>query len=276
MGWNYRRPLGFLTMIRTADILDVPISIVDMDSAVGEIRRWVRARDGHYVCAADVNSVMQARCNPAHRDALRAAAMVVPDGTPLIWTARSRGQRRMRRVPGPDLMLELCAAGLDLGWRHYFYGGAEGVAEDLAQQLTRRFPGLQIAGLQTPPFRRLSNDERNKSLADIAAADPHVLWVGLGCPKQEIWMHETAAQFPRTVIIGVGAAFNFHSNRIARAPLWMRRGGLEWLHRLASEPRRLWRRYLVSGPKFLLLAGMESLQMRFANLPSAPRVDEGS
>ena len=235
-------------MLRRTDILGVPLSIVNMNTAVTELGARIAARQGGYVCAADMNSIMQAQRLPAHMSAMRDAVMVVPDGTPLVWAARMRGTPRMARVPGPDLMLELCAAGVAHGWRHYFYGGADGVTEELAEAFAQRFPGFVLAGHQSPPFRPLTEEERARSLAEIAAADPHVLWVGLGCPKQELWMHENAARLPRTLIIGVGAAFNFHSNRIARAPQWMRRNGLEWLHRLGSEPQRLWRRYLVLGP----------------------------
>lgn len=251
-------------MLRRTDILGAPVSAVDMEHAVADIARWADAREGRYVCAADVNSVMQARRNPAHMAALRGAALVVPDGTPLMWAARARGDADMGRVPGPDLMLHLCETGVERGWRHYFYGGADGVAVALAAGLSARFPGLRVAGHGAPPFRPMTAEEREQALAGIAAADPHVLWVGLGCPKQEIWMLENAARLPRCVVIGVGAAFDFHSNRIPRAPAWMRRNGLEWLHRLVSEPRRLWRRYLLIGPEFLLRAGVEAVRLRIA------------
>jgi N-acetylglucosaminyldiphosphoundecaprenol N-acetyl-beta-D-mannosaminyltransferase len=244
------------------DILGVPISVVDMPSAIHQIGQWADAGETRYVCAADVNSVMQAQRNPAHLSALRSADMVLPDGTPLVWVSRLRGQRAAQRVPGPDIMLQLCAAGVGRGWRHYFYGGAEGVADGLAQALQRRFPGLLVAGTHAPPFRPLSPAEQARDLEQINAARPHIVWVGLGCPKQEMWMRENAAKLKSAVVIGVGAAFDFHAGRIPRAPVWMRRNGLEWLHRLGCEPARLWRRYLVLGPAFLARAAVETFRLR--------------
>lgn len=235
-----------------------------MQSATHQIGLWADAHETRYVCAADVNSIMQAQRNTAHMQALREAHMVLPDGTPLVWVSQARGQRQMQRVSGPDIMLHLCETGVRRGWRHYFYGGAEGVAGDLSQMLQRRFPGLIVAGTHTPPFRALSSEERARDVARINAAQPHILWVGLGCPKQEIWMRENTPQLTGSVVIGVGAAFDFHGGRIPRAPLWMRRNGLEWLHRLGCEPARLWRRYLVLGPEFLARATVETFRLRLS------------
>lgn len=227
-----------------------------------QISQWVNDRRNVFVCAADMNSVMQAQRDPAHRRALQAADLVLPDGAPLAWVSRSRGRKTASRVSGPDLMLELCGRGVSEGWRHYFYGGAPGVADSLAASLQNRFPGLRVTGTEAPPFRALTMDEQQAALHRINAAGPNIVWVGLGCPKQELWMHAHAAALPGTVVIGVGAAFDFHSGRLARAPQWMRKNGLEWLHRLASEPRRLWRRYLVLGPQFLVLSSLETLRNR--------------
>lgn len=267
--------MRFWTMTRRMDILDVPVTVTSMENAVAVIGQSVDARSGGYICAADMNSIMQAQRNPSHMDALKHAEAVLPDGVPLVWAARLRGQRGMRRVPGPDVMLALCERGVDLGWRHYFYGGAPGVADELAASLQRRLPGLCVAGTQAPPFRPLSPAEQEDSLAAINAARPNILWVGLGCPKQELWMRENADRINGAVVIGVGAAFNFHSNRIRRAPPWMRRSGLEWLHRLGSEPRRLWRRYLLLGPEFLARAAAEAIRMRQAPVRTAQTHDEG-
>lgn len=233
-----------------------------MRSATHQIGLWVDAAEARYVCAADVNSIMQAQRNGAHMDALRNADMVLPDGTPLVWVSHLRGQRKMQRVPGPDIMLQLCEMGVGRGWRHYFYGGAEGVAQGLAQILQRRFPGLRVAGTHAPPFRLLTEEEQLRDLEQINAAHAHIVWVGLGCPKQEIWMRENAARLKDVVVIGVGAAFDFHGGRIPRAPSWMRRNGLEWLHRLSCEPARLWRRYLLLGPEFLARAAVETFRLR--------------
>lgn len=245
------------------EILGVPVSLLDLEVATRQIGLWVDAREGRYVCAADVNSIMQAQRNAAHMQALQEADMVLPDGTPLVWISQARGQRHMRRVPGPDIMLHLCRVGVGHGWRHYFYGGADGVAEDLSKALEHQFPGLIVSGTYAPPFRALSPEEQERDLARITAARPHILWVGLGCPKQEIWMRENARRLKSVISIGVGAAFDFHAGRIPRAPLWMRRNGLEWLHRLSCEPVRLWHRYLVLGPEFLARAVVETCRLRF-------------
>lgn len=245
-------------------ILGVSVSVVDMQSATCQISLWADAGEARYVCAADVNSIMQAQRSAAHMEALRHADMVLPDGTPLVWVSHLRGQRQIARVPGPDIMLKLCEVGVGKGWRHFLYGGATGVAEQLAEVLQRRFPGLLIAGTHAPPFRVLSPEEQARDIARINAAQPHIVWVGLGCPKQEIWMRENLPKLRGAVVIGVGAAFDFHGGRIPRAPLWMRRNGLEWLHRLGCEPARLWRRYLVLGPVFLVRATVETFRLRLS------------
>lgn len=250
----------FWTMPQRTDILGVPVSSTDMTAAVAAIAGRIEARSGGYVCAADMNSIMQAQRNPAHMEALRHASVVLPDGTPLVWAARLAGDGAMRRVPGPDIMLALCKAGIDRGWRHYFYGGADGVPEELVARLSQRFPGLEVAGLQSPPFRPMRADETARSIAAINASTPDIVWVGLGCPKQELWMHAHAGALSGAVVIGVGAAFNFHSGQVRRAPQWMRGNGLEWAHRLASEPQRLWRRYLLLGPEFLLRVAGQAMK----------------
>lgn len=246
--------------MQTCDILGVPVATVDRDGAIERITAWVSERSTRYVCACDVHSVMQAQQNSTHMEALQKADLVLADGMPLVWAARSFGERALGRVSGPDLMLDLCERAAREGWRVYLYGGAEGVAKSVAAKLCARFPGLDVAGRQSPPFRPLCEEELAGSLAQIRAAQPHLVWVGLGCPKQEIWMLQNASQLFGCVTIGVGAAFDFHSGRIARAPRWMRDNGLEWLHRLASEPRRLWRRYLVMAPQFVVRAAVQSVR----------------
>lgn len=249
-----------------AEILGVPVSVVDMDAAVATIAHWVREKKTRYVCAPDVYNVVRAQDDPRHLQALRSADLVVPDGTPLTWVMRLRGETIKERVCGPDLMLAVCQRSAGEGWRHYFYGGAEGVAAELAQTLTTRFPGLQVAGIDCPPFRPLSEAEIDASIDRINAAKPDVVWVGLGCPKQELWMADNSARIDAAVLLGVGAAFDFHTGRIRRAPVWMRTHGLEWLYRLASEPARLWRRYLVSAPRFCLATLVETARMSAGHL----------
>lgn len=247
-----------------AEILGVPVNVVDMATAVDTIAAWVRAKQTRCVCAPDVYNVMRAQDDARHMHALKSADLVVPDGTPLTWVMRLRGEKIKARVCGPDLMLAVCRRSAEEGWRHYFYGGADGVASELADILTRTYPGLEVAGVDCPPFRPLSTAEVDAALDRINAARPDVVWVGLGCPKQEIWMAEHRDRIDGAVLLGVGAAFDFHAGRIQRAPAWMRSNGLEWLYRLASEPRRLWRRYLILAPRFCVASLAETLRMSAA------------
>lgn len=248
------------------EILGVPISAIDAPTAVDTVGQWIKDRraataKSRYVCACDVFNVTRAQSDARHMRALKGADMVVADGTPLVWVSRLRGERRMRRVPGPDLLAALCERSAREGWSHYFYGGAEGVAGTLAQRLAERYPGLNVAGTACPPFRPMSGEEVGRDIDRINASDADIVWIGLGCPKQEIWMMENHDRLQGRIVIGVGAAFDFHSGRIGRAPVWMREHGLEWLHRLMSEPRRLWRRYLVFAPTFVALSLAETASL---------------
>jgi len=244
-------------------ILGVPVSIVDMHGAVESLGRWLRAvrspgAASPYICACDVSNVMRAQSDAQHMRALRHADMILADGTPLAWVSRLRGERRTGRVPGPDFLSAVCERSLREGWSHYFYGGADGIAGRLGEVLTRDYPGINIAGSASPPFRTPTKDEIERDLAHINASGADIVWVGLGCPKQEIWMLEHRARLEGRVLVGVGAAFDFHSGRIERAPPWMRERGLEWLYRLLAEPRRLWHRYLVLAPGFVALSLAEA------------------
>ena len=195
-----------------------------------------------------VHGVSEALDDPALRAAHRRALLVTPDGMPLVWL----GPGGVERVYGPDLLLATCDAGRAVGLRHYFYGGAPGVAERLRDRLTARFPGLEVVGTFTPPYRELTDDEFAALAADVAAKRPDLVWVGLGSPKQEKFADAAAPRLEAAALVTVGAAFDFLSGRVPQAPAWMRRTGLEWLHRLATEPRRLWRRYLVLNPLFVV------------------------
>lgn len=239
-------------------ILGVPVSAISMAGAIATIKRWIGAGRPRYVCVCDVHSIMRAQGDQAHMAAMVNADMVTPDGQPLVWTGRLRGESGMERVCGPDLLPKICEHSVREGWRHYFYGGAEGVAEKLARELKEKFPGLRIAGTECPPFRPQTAREKRGAIARINAAEADIVWVGLGCPKQEIWMHENCQELRAGVMIGVGAAFDFHTGRVKRAPVWMRARGLEWLHRLVSEPRRLWRRYLWLAPRFAIRSLFET------------------
>ncbi len=238
-------------------MLDVPVSLVTMPRAVATIVNWVQRGQAEYVCIRDVHGVMRAQNDPELMSIHNHAGMVTPDGMPLVWIARHRGHD-VSRVCGADLVAALCAVSVDNGIRHYFYGGKPGVAARMAAALQTRFPKLNVAGASTPPFHSLSTEEDAAATAEISAARPHVVWVGLSTPKQEYWMRDHVGRIPGATLIGVGAAFDFYAGDVKRAPEWMHHNGLEWLHRLASEPGRLWRRYLVMAPHFVgkvILAG---------------------
>lgn len=236
-------------------VLGVPVSTINMDQAINTILSWVDVGEARYVCVRDVHGIMRAQEDIDLLEVHNRAGLVTPDGMPLVWLARWRGHRHVTRVCGADLVAELCAASVERGISHYFYGGKPGVAERMAGALVSRFPGLRVAGTDTPPFGLMSEQEDTRHTARIAASDARIVWVGLSTPKQEFWMRDHVDRIPGATLIGVGAAFDFYAGDVKRAPKWMHQRGLEWLHRLASEPRRLWRRYLVLAPKFVLMVG---------------------
>jgi N-acetylglucosaminyldiphosphoundecaprenol N-acetyl-beta-D-mannosaminyltransferase len=237
----------------STDILGTPIAITDLAGATAHLLQRVAAREGGYVCLRDVHGIMLARRDPELRAIHRDAAMNLPDGMPLVHVARWRGHRAIGRVAGTDLVEALADAGRGTALRHYFYGGKPGVAEHMASALARRFPALIIAGCASPPFGEVDDATMKQALAAIVAARADIVWVGLSTPKQERWMHRHHRALPGTMLIGVGAAFDFVTGEVRRAPRWMQRATLEWLHRLLSEPGRLWRRYLLLAPRFAWL-----------------------
>lgn len=228
-----------------------------MADAVQEIERWISDRLQNYVCIAGAHGVISSRDDPVLRDIHNRAGLVTPDGMPLVWMSRALGYRRTERVYGPDLMRELSAISSRRGYRQFYYGGAEGVAERLSRHLGQDYPGLQVAGCYCPPFRKLTAAEDDEVVRQINAVAPDIVWVGLSTPKQEHWMASHMGRIDAPVMIGVGAAFDFLSGLKPQAPVWMQRRGLEWAYRLATEPQRLWRRYLSIVPRFLALAGWE-------------------
>ncbi len=233
-------------------LLGVEISAVDMRRALEWIERWVAQGEPRYVCVAAAHSLMDCRADPELRRIFNRAAMVTPDGMPLVWYLRRKGHQQVGRVYGPDLMLALCEHGEPSGLRHFFYGGTPERLHMLAQRLGERFPGLEIAGTFAPPFRPLNEEEEHELREAVREVRPDVLWVGIGSPKQERWMADRVGDLEVPVMIGVGAAFDIHAGAKPQAPPWMQRAGLEWLFRLATEPGRAWRRYR-SYPLFALL-----------------------
>ena len=234
------------------NVLGVGISVLNLRTALDAIAAAVRERRKGYICVTGVHGVMEAQDNDDFKKILNSAFLCTPDGMPMVWAGKLAGHREMSRVYGPDLMLDVCAWSETSGAKHFFYGGADGVAELLSQKLKEKFPKLQVVGIYTPPFRALNETEIKSLQAQIAAGSPDILWVGLSTPKQEKFMAEFLPKLDVTLMLGVGAAFDFHAGRVSQAPRWMQRSGLEWFYRLCSEPRRLWRRYLQNNPLFLL------------------------
>ena len=249
-------------MTKRVNVLGVGISVLNLPSALAEISAAVRERRKGYICVTGVHGVMEAQADENFKRILNGAFLCTPDGMPMVWAGKFAGHREMRRVYGPDLMLDVCAWSETSGAKHFFYGGTDGVAELLVQKLKVKFPKLIVAGTFTPPFRALNEIEVKNLQAQVAAAQPDIFWVGLSTPKQEKFMAEFLPKLDATLMIGVGAAFDFHSGRVKQAPRWMQRSGLEWLFRLGSEPRRLAKRYFRNNPLFILkffaqLAGLK-------------------
>ena len=244
------------------NVLGVGVSALNMEMALEIIEGWIERREPHYVCVTGVHGVMESQRDENLRRIHNRAGLVTPDGMPLVWLSRLKGFRHVERVYGPDLMLALCGRSAAKGYRHFFYGGAQGVPEQLAARLQERFPGLQVAGTFSPPFRPLTPEEDDQIIQMINEAAPDIVWVGLSTPKQERWMAEHVGRLTAPVLIGVGAAFDFLTGRKPQAPRWMQRAGLEWLFRLLTEPRRLWRRYLINNPLFVALVVLQALGAR--------------
>jgi N-acetylglucosaminyldiphosphoundecaprenol N-acetyl-beta-D-mannosaminyltransferase len=237
--------------IKRVNVLGVGISVLNLPSALTAIAEAVKDRRKGYICVTGVHGVMEAQTDPAFKAILNQAMLCTPDGIPMVWAGKLNGFSEMDRVYGPDLLLMVCEWSEKSGCRHFFYGGADGVSKLLAEKLKARFPGLMVAGTFTPPFRPLTAAEESTFLEQVRDLQPDIIWVGLSTPKQERFMAEYLSRLDTTLMVGVGAAFDFHSGRVKQAPRWMQRNGLEWLYRLFREPRRLAKRYLRNNPLFL-------------------------
>lgn len=239
--------------IPTTDVLNVQISALNMPLAVDTIETWIRERSPNYVCICTVHTVMECHRDSQMKRIVNSAGIRTPDGMPLVWLSRLAGHDDASRVYGPDLMLELARRSSITGHRHFFYGGAPGVADDLAEKLTQKFPGLRVAGTHTPPMQEVGEIESQDVISAINNSGADIVWCGLGTPKQDWWVsnHRTLLHAP--VLIAVGAAFDFHTGRVKQAPKWMQRNGLEWLFRLSQDPKRLWRRYILDNGRFVLM-----------------------
>ncbi len=240
-------------------IVSVGISMTSYAEVVDLCREWAAERKtasqlaARYICVTSVHGIVAAHDDPEIAKILNEADIATPDGMPIVWALRSFGDREQQRVYGPTLMLELCRSAASNGHRIFLYGGREETLTVLIGRLHGLFPGLIIGGSYSPPFRPLTGAEKDDVRERILQSDSDIVFVGISTPKQEQWMYENRGCFPGATLIGVGAAFDFHAGRVKQAPAWMQRNGFEWLFRMAIEPARLWRRYLLITPRFLPL-----------------------
>src|SRR3989338_5401542 len=247
----------------TIDILGVNVDATDLSAASKTIEDWIKLRQKGYVCVVPVSTVMACQDSQEYRETINSAAMATPDGMPLVWLGRLKGRARISRTYGPDLMRRLCSLGVDRGYRHFLYGGTAQTLEILEKKLKEQYPGLIVAGKYAPPFTREHPVMESEDVIDsINRAQADILWVGLGSPKQDFWMSLHRQRVETPVMIGVGAAFDFLAQTKPQAPRWMQSCGLEWLFRLCSEPRRLWKRYLLNNPRFVALFLFQLLTQR--------------
>jgi N-acetylglucosaminyldiphosphoundecaprenol N-acetyl-beta-D-mannosaminyltransferase len=238
----------------TCVVMGVSYRVSDMDSAVDAVLRRAQSGRGGYACLAGVHGVITAQHRPELMNAFRQAWVNFPDGEPVAWMMRKLGAPQTTRVAGPDLMPAVIEHGQDRGVRHFLFGSTPDVLEQLEQRLLERAPGARIVGTMSPPFRPLSDEEEVRIVRKIRMTGANIVWVGLGLPKQDEWMCRNAERLGPCLALGVGAAFDFLSGTKKRAPAWMRARGLEWLHRMCSEPHRLGRRYLTTNSEFVVRA----------------------
>jgi N-acetylglucosaminyldiphosphoundecaprenol N-acetyl-beta-D-mannosaminyltransferase len=251
-----------------ANVLGVGVSAINMDQALGLFESWLGNGARGYVCVTGVHGVMEAQKDPSFRRILNRSLLTTPDGMPTVWVGKLQGFSGMGRVYGPDLMAHVCRLSCDRGYKHFLYGGGPGTAERLKDAFTTRFPGLKVVGTYTPPFRPLSAEEERGLLDHVSNVKPDIFWVGLSTPKQERFMAQYVRKIEAKIMVGVGAAFDYHIGAIKDSPTWMKKAGLQWAHRLAQEPGRLGKRYLRNNPAFLWKIGLQ-----LAGLTRHPLID---
>lgn len=239
----------------------VYIDAIDYANATDIVLSWANSSSSRYICAANVHMLMEAHDSVEFRDVVNGADLVTPDGMPLVWMMRLKGMRDQQRVYGPTLMLHVLNVAKSEGIPVGFYGGRLEVLDALIERMKTRYVGLNVVFSHSPPFRELSPEEDADIVTQANRSNVKILFVGLGCPKQEIWMAQHRGRI-NAVMLGVGAAFDFHGGTKKQAPLWMQKAGFEWLYRLMSEPARLWRRYLIHNPRFIVLAVADLLRFK--------------
>jgi N-acetylglucosaminyldiphosphoundecaprenol N-acetyl-beta-D-mannosaminyltransferase len=246
-----------------ANVLGVNVSAINMTRAVALTDRFISSGRRGYICVTGVHGVMEAQSDPDFRTILNSAFINTPDGMPMSWIGHFQGYRGMSRVYGPDFMMEMCRLSVQRAYRNFMYGGDIGVAPLLAEKLKQRFPGLQVVGTYTPPFRPLNPQEDQELLTLVRESKPDILWVGLSTPKQERFMAQYLDRLNIPLLVGVGAAFDIHTGRTKDAPDWMKQSGLQWLYRMLQEPKRLAPRYLVNNPRFIIRIAFQLSRYQF-------------
>jgi N-acetylglucosaminyldiphosphoundecaprenol N-acetyl-beta-D-mannosaminyltransferase len=254
---------------KQVNVLGVGVHAVDPERAALFLRDQIDGGGKGYVCLAGVHGIMEAQRDPGLKSIFAKAVLVAPDGMPTVWIGRGQGFREMQRVFGPDLMIDIFARKEFRDCVHFLCGGEAGVAENLRNALLRRFPWAKIAGTYTPPFRPMTSDEEMELAAKVRSAHPDIIWVGLSTPKQERFMSRYLPLLDTKLMIGVGAAFLFHTGAIRDSPDWVKRAGLQWLHRLFQEPSRLWKRYVLNNPPFVFRVLLQLLGVTHYRLASA-------
>ncbi len=248
------------TRMETCPVLEVPIAVLTMTEAIQQVNQWVATGSrAHLVTFVNAHMAVEAQLRPNFRQSLREMDLNCPDGAPVFWLARREHGTRVGKISGPEFMPMFCEQSVALGHRHFLYGGTEGVAAEAGEALQKRYPGIQIAGHFCPPFRPLDNAERAAVIATINSSGADVVWVCLGCPKQEQWMTEMRDHLQAKVVLAVGQALDILAGRTKRAPALLRNYGGEWAYRLVKEPRRLWKRYMVTNSLFVLFVLRERL-----------------
>lgn len=234
------------------NILGVKVNATNMLNTLTTISGWIMNGEKKYVCVTGVHGVMESQNDDSLKVIHNNSGMTVPDGMPIVWIGKLYGHIEMGRVYGPDLMSEICRISVRNEYKHFLYGGNYGVAQELKKRIEKKYPGIRVVGSYTPPFRRLNSEEENDLKRIVRETKPDIFWVGLSTPKQERFMAEYLPQLETKIMLGVGAAFDVHTNRMKDAPKFLKTIGLQWLHRLYQDPRRLWRRYLYNNPIFVL------------------------
>ena len=253
--------------IPSFDVLGVRVHLVRIGQVLAEIEKWVGSRQQcRYIVATQMHGVMESQRDPEFKKVLNSADLFIPDGFSLVLAARCRGYKLGQRVPGPDIFSEGCKLAAKQGYSIFLYGDTEETLGMLTTELNTRFPGIKIAGSHSPPFRPLTLEEDEQIIRTINESRADIVWVGLGLPKQELWMYEHQDKLNAPVLIGVGAAFKFFSGQVKRAPDWMGNHGLEWLWRFYHEPLRVWRRVLIDAPHFFIRVLFESLILKLRSI----------